>query len=578
MVGGLVSQPAVASAAAAAALTAARLGASPAAVADAVATAVHACWRWSMPGMIPSCSPFEALAVNGEVMDHWFAEADTCGNPGATRGQPCDGDLGGVSDAAYGQLRDGDLGSGLGEAHGRPAGGDLGGDTGAAPFRHGDPPLAEGLEGVSGATRGQPLGGSVPRDRGPGGDPGTADVQLGVGDLGGDPGGAPGAVHFRDEGPRSDPGAAHGQPRDGDLRSDLDIVPRQLHLGDIEGCPDTVQSRVGCGPRAAHGQSRAGVLGGSLGAAHGQPRDGDLGGDLDTAHRQLHVQPRAGFLSGGLGAVKCQDGDLGGDSGIAHGKLCAEDLGSDLDTVPQQLHLGDLGSGPDAVRSHVGGDPSVAHGQPRAGDHAGGDPGHAVHFRDGDRGGDPAAARGQPCDEILDGGSGSVPFRDGDLGRAPDSCELADGSLGSGFFGAPRSQSDRRELRIQLSDASTAPSDSAVFEAHADTTTPWDLPRPPESRADDVVSPRLDCASAASQVDAVHCDACPVNFAAIRDNFFAGTIDQSELYSQLHAIGVLRSPTVPCGPAEGRDNSVGQQGKTLPNQRRRRGPGHSRIR
>ena len=68
----LVSQAAVAAAAGAAALTAVRLGASPDAVADAVAAAVHSVWRWASPLAQPHAGPAEECEV-----DHvgvWLAD------------------------------------------------------------------------------------------------------------------------------------------------------------------------------------------------------------------------------------------------------------------------------------------------------------------------------------------------------------------------------------------------------------------------------------------------------------------------------------------------------------------------
>ncbi len=120
-------------------------------------------------------------------------------------------------------------------------------------------------------------------------------------------------------------------------------------------------------------------------------------------------------------------------------------------------------------------------------------------------------------------------------------------------------------LRVQLSDASTASSDGALLEASADKGTAWDLPRPPEGLADAAGSPR----SAAPDVSESRHDACPDEFFAIRDKFFAGEIDDFEMRSQLRAVGAL---------AAERDDSAGLQSKPVPTKRRRRRPDHGRFR
>ena len=68
----LVPQAAVAAAAGAAALTAARLGASPDAVAGAVAAAVHSTWRWASPSAV---QPHTSLPEECETdrVGVWFA-------------------------------------------------------------------------------------------------------------------------------------------------------------------------------------------------------------------------------------------------------------------------------------------------------------------------------------------------------------------------------------------------------------------------------------------------------------------------------------------------------------------------
>ncbi len=72
----LVPQAAVAAAAGAAGLTAAQLGASPLAVADAVAAAVHHVWRWAGPGARPPGAPVVEADATGDRMDLWLAETN----------------------------------------------------------------------------------------------------------------------------------------------------------------------------------------------------------------------------------------------------------------------------------------------------------------------------------------------------------------------------------------------------------------------------------------------------------------------------------------------------------------------
>ncbi len=67
-------QAAVAAAAAAASLTAARLGASPDAIADAVAVAVHNVWRWASPPAQYAAGP--VMEADADNLDTWWAEDD----------------------------------------------------------------------------------------------------------------------------------------------------------------------------------------------------------------------------------------------------------------------------------------------------------------------------------------------------------------------------------------------------------------------------------------------------------------------------------------------------------------------
>ena len=67
-------QAAVAAAAAAASLTAARLGASPDAIADAVAVAVHNVWRWASPPVQYAAGP--VMEADADNLDTWWAEDD----------------------------------------------------------------------------------------------------------------------------------------------------------------------------------------------------------------------------------------------------------------------------------------------------------------------------------------------------------------------------------------------------------------------------------------------------------------------------------------------------------------------
>ena len=71
----LVPQAAVAAAAAAAALTASSLGASPEAIAGAVAAAVHNVWRWASPLSAVHCSP--VVECEADSIDAWFARQHT---------------------------------------------------------------------------------------------------------------------------------------------------------------------------------------------------------------------------------------------------------------------------------------------------------------------------------------------------------------------------------------------------------------------------------------------------------------------------------------------------------------------
>ena len=68
----MVPQAAVAAAAGAAAQTAAHLGASPTAVADAVAMAVHSCWRWSAPR--PELCSDPVVECEIDKVDLWLAD------------------------------------------------------------------------------------------------------------------------------------------------------------------------------------------------------------------------------------------------------------------------------------------------------------------------------------------------------------------------------------------------------------------------------------------------------------------------------------------------------------------------
>lgn len=66
---------AVAAAAAAAALTASRLGASPKALADAVAAAVHNVWRWATPMPDNGVHVCPVVELGADSIESWFADA-----------------------------------------------------------------------------------------------------------------------------------------------------------------------------------------------------------------------------------------------------------------------------------------------------------------------------------------------------------------------------------------------------------------------------------------------------------------------------------------------------------------------
>ena len=67
----LVPQAVVTAAAASAALTAARLGASPLAVAEAVAEAVDNLWRWSRPD-VAAAAPTHEVTTEDDDLRFWY--------------------------------------------------------------------------------------------------------------------------------------------------------------------------------------------------------------------------------------------------------------------------------------------------------------------------------------------------------------------------------------------------------------------------------------------------------------------------------------------------------------------------